>query len=255
MKQLDFLSYVKKNSAPSQLSFLSDENEVVKPTRKTGVQDVEEFFASITPEEIQTEQKVWEDLQADDLDKVFKRWLFAFMSIHTTWESNVKGYLAVKDWTEWFNRPEALKERIVDSRVGLHNNRTKFISAFATKFWSDPSFFKLKKGEKWVDLRDRLTASLLGIGRAKTSFALEMTDTFDAEVFCGDVHLLRFYGYKQEKVSNSLYRECERHWVEWSKMYNLAPAVSRAIYWNRNQGQENSMYWFHVFQEKDLTNA
>lgn len=246
--QIDFLSHLKPQGE-QQLSFLDDTNKI--HVRKTNEDDICEFFASITDDEIINHSLVWQKLACKNSVDEFKRWLFAFMSVHTTYENNMKGYLAIKDWTEWFNKdPRELKSRIEKAGVGLHNNRTRFISDFAQKFWSDPDFFKYKNG-RWSDFRDKLVKAITGLGMAKVSFALEMIDTFNVGVFCGDTHLFQAYGYKQD-IHAAKYREIEHHWVGLSKAYNISPAISRAVYWNRKKGEKDCMYWASVFVENDL---
>jgi hypothetical protein len=82
---------------------------------------------------------------------------------------------------------------------------------------------------------------------AKVSFALEMIYTFEAQVSCMDTHLFQAYGYKQELHSNK-YDEIEKHWIEFSQMYNVSPAISRAIFWNRKKNESNCWYWAKVLQ-------
>ena len=175
--QLDFLPHVAKQEA-QQLSFLDESNRV--HVRKFDKRDVERFFESITEDEIIDTSLVWEKLKCTNDMEVFQRWLFAFCSVHTSYESNMRGYLAIKDFTEWFNRDDVLKQKLIESGVGMYNNRTKFISQFATKFWQNPNLFKFKKDQKWSEFRNGLVKEILGLGMAKVSFALEMIYTFEA---------------------------------------------------------------------------
>ena len=240
--QLDFLSYTEKKPT-EQLSFLDEKNRVhIKKHNKT---DVEKFFASITEDEIIDHSVVWERLKPTNDVDVFQRWLFAFCSVHTSYESNMRGYLAIKDFTEWFNKDEVLFDKLKDSGVGLYNNRTKFISEFATKYWQNPNLFKFKKNQKWSEFRDSLVKDILGLGMAKVSFALEMIYTFDCGVFCCDTHLFQAYGYDQS-LHLPKYRELENHWTEFSAMYNVPSAIARAIYWNRKKGEKDCSYWADV---------
>lgn len=240
--QLDFLSYTEKKPT-EQLSFLDEKNRVhIKKHNKT---DVEKFFASITEDEIIDHSVVWERLKPTNDVDVFQRWLFAFCSVHTSYESNMRGYLAIKNFTEWFNKDEVLFDKLKGSGVGLYNNRTKFISEFATKYWQNPNLFKFKKNQKWSEFRDSLVKDILGLGMAKVSFALEMIYTFDCGVFCCDTHLFQAYGYDQS-LHLPKYRELENHWTEFSAMYNVPSAIARAIYWNRKKGEKDCSYWADV---------
>ena len=240
--QLDFLSYT-ESKPTEQLSFLDEKNRVhIKKHNKT---DVEKFFASITEDEIIDHSVVWERLKPTNDVDIFQRWLFAFCSVHTSYESNMRGYLAIKDFTEWFNKDEVLFDKLKGSGVGLYNNRTKFISEFATKYWQNPNLFKFKKNQKWSEFRDSLVKDILGLGMAKVSFALEMIYTFDCGVFCCDTHLFQAYGLDQQ-LHLPRYRELENHWTEFSAMYNVPSAIARAIYWNRKKGEKDCSYWADV---------
>jgi thermostable 8-oxoguanine DNA glycosylase len=240
--QLDFLSY-SETKPNEQLSFLDEKNRI--HIKKHNKEDVEKFFASITEDEIIDHSVVWERLKPTNDVDVFQRWLFAFCSVHTSYESNMRGYLAIKDFTEWFNKDDVLFDKLKGSGVGLYNNRTKFISEFAQKYWQNPNLFKFKKNQKWAEFRDSLVKDILGLGLAKVSFALEMIYTFDCGVFCCDTHLFQAYGYDQQLHLNK-YRELENHWIEFSSMYNVPSAIARAIYWNRKKGENDCSYWADV---------
>lgn len=43
----------------------------------------------------------WDGLAARTDAQLFRRFLFAFMSVHTTWESNVNGFQAISDFDAW----------------------------------------------------------------------------------------------------------------------------------------------------------
>jgi len=240
--QLDFLSYT-ETKPNEQLSFLDEKNRI--HIKKHNKEDVEKFFASITEDEIIDHSLVWERLKPTNDVDVFQRWLFAFCSVHTSYESNMRGYLAIKNFTEWFNKDDVLFDKLKGSGVGLYNNRTKFISEFAQKYWQNPNLFKFKKNQKWAEFRDSLVKDILGLGLAKVSFALEMIYTFDCGVFCCDTHLFQAYGYDQQLHLNK-YRELENHWIEFSSMYNVPSAIARAIYWNRKKGENDCSYWADV---------
>jgi len=239
MKQVDFFGQ-SFDSEAVQLDMFD------RATRLT-FRKVDDFFCSLKPSEVERHKDYWNDKQPKNLIEQFQRFLFAFMSVHTSWQSNVVGYNAIKDWTQWFNNKDRLFQIIKDSRVGMYNRRTEFIHEFSKTFWKDPNIYVSKSNNiSWQAHRNHLASQIKGLKKAKTSFALEMLEPNKAEVFCADVHLYRMFGLNQSKDAR-LYETIENHWLERSKIFNVPSYVARAIYWNRNQNQEICDYWAHVF--------
>ena len=210
-----------------------------QPTKK----QVELFFHSIKQDEVNDHQEYWSKLIASEPEQRFQRYLFAFLSVHTTWENNVKAFIRIKDFWNWMGNDEELRSRLIECGVGLHNNRVKFISNFSKDYWQNrKSEYTRKNSEKWTEYRDRLESRILGLGIAKTSFALEIQHPFEAHCFCADTHLFKLYGLNQTK-DHKFYKDIENHWLTWSKMFSIPSYIARAIYWNRKQNKNNCDYW------------
>ena len=113
-------------------------------------------------------------------------------------------------------------------------------------------FRSKKRDENWVQLRDRLMKSCKGIGIAKVSFTLELCYPHLAEVACLDTHMIQLYGLPLQKFDGGkgyqIYRECEQDWIERSKAIGASPYITRCLYWDRKQKQDNSRYWSHVLE-------
>jgi thermostable 8-oxoguanine DNA glycosylase len=216
------------------------------------VADVDAFFNSISAEEVQRYRLHWRELTPEDYLETFDRWLFAYCSVHTSWQSNVRGFQAIREWTGWYQNSDELKRRLTDSRIGLQHNRTRFITKFCNDYWRDPSAFYKHPNEQWVTYRNRLVNSILGLGKAKVSFALELIYPCAAEVVCLDTHMFQFYGLDQTKHSNQ-YDALERHWVSSCLARNIPSAVARAIYWDRKQQKPTSQYWTYVFERPSIS--
>lgn len=248
--QLDFLgrSVTNENYGIEQPQFWDNAFNLI-PTRsdRINTKKVDAFFNSISAEEIQTYTEYWNSIAPQNTSEMFQRWLFAFMSVHTSWRSNINGYLMIRNWWEWLNKPEELERRIIESGAGLHKNRTKFITAFAEHFWSNIEFYQRTEGESWVEFRDRLVAKVLGLGMAKVSFSLEMVYPTEANVVCLDTHLFQLFGLDQTKHSKQ-YHKMEQYWIEMCKMWNVSSYIARCIWWDRNQGYKDSRYWSFVLE-------
>jgi hypothetical protein len=244
--QLDFLG----NTTPRTLAQASLFDDVGKATKLRATPDYAKanaYFQSITKAEIEREAKYWASITPINDSEKFQRYLFAFMSVHTSWESNIKGYQAIKDWTAWFNSPDKLKTLLEGSKVGLHNQRTRFVETFSKSFWTGLKKFNKLSSESWTQYRNRLEKDILGLGIAKTSFALEMIHPLECQVTCMDTHLFQLYGLDQSR-DKAQYEAIEAHWIQMCKLWNVPSYIARCIWWDRNQNQADSRYWSYVLE-------
>jgi len=247
MKQLDFLS-LGQAAKSEQFSLFCDElKAAVKPKAAVVYHPAEQFFSSLNPAEVTAYKNYWQSITPTNDVERFQRWVFAFLSVHSTWASNVAGYNALKDWTNWFNQWDVLEQKLSESRVGLNKQRHRFLKQFALDFWKNPKVFNKSPNETWQECRDRLEKRILGLGFAKVSFALEMIAPNESQVACMDVHLYRAYGLDQSRDS-ALGRTIEAHFVQMSKLWNCPPAIARAILWDRKQQKTDSRYWSYVLE-------
>jgi thermostable 8-oxoguanine DNA glycosylase len=183
-------------------------------------------------------------------DEVFRRWLFAYASVHTSWKYNVILYNELKDLT-WLGDHAELLKRIERSRAGLHNNRAKFIHAFSMFFHDHPGWFMRSPWETWFSYRDRLMEHTPGLGIAKTSFALELVHFHETGIVCFDTHQLQLYGLSPKdistgKPSDKMVRDMERHWVDTCRLFGVSPVTARWIHFDQKQRRPDSRYWSHV---------
>ena len=263
--QLDFIGQPTQEKAPQeQYQFWSDDltthghwqlslaaqGKPQIPEKPVDYSMANNLFNSFDSEEVEGYKSYWQSIAPKNDTEEFQRWLFAFMSVHTTWERNVIGYEAIKDWTVWFNDDKKLMEIIKGAAVGLHNNRVRFISEFARKFWADPSAYKYQEGS-WQDFRNKLVKNILGLGIAKVSFALEMIYPNEAKVTCMDTHLFQAFGLDQSKDARR-YIEIENYWLGMCAMWNVPSTIARAILWDRKQDKTDSRYWTYVLEGSDF---
>lgn len=210
---------------------------------------------SVTPAEVERYVRYLGRIKPDSNEELFRRWLFAFASVHTTWKLNCKLYDALKG-LEWLGDKDKLLAAIKATGAGLHNNRSRFIHTFSEFFWAHPDWFWKTRHEDWHQYRDRIQDAALGIGRAKSSFVVEMTYPDEAEVICTDTHVMQLYGRKpnaisQGRVSDREEAQMERHWVSTCKRQGLPPALARWVFWDRKQGYADSRYWSFVFEQEN----
>ncbi len=231
---------------------MSETQEVKKPV-VMNTSKADEFFKNFPKDKVVAYKDYWESIRPNNHDEIFRRYLFAYMSVHTTWKSNVAGYNAIKNFSEWLEDKELLREKIKNSGCGLYNNRTKFIWDFKDKFWADPKSFYLTTKKYHVKKRDQIVNNISGLGTAKVSFALEQSHPNECRVFCGDTHMLELYGMKtltyQSKKGLDLYKKMERHWSVNCGKIGVPAYIARSIFWDAKQNKTDSRYWSYVFED------
>ena len=213
----------------------------------------DEFFKNFPFDKVEEYRSYWDGVRPQNNDDIFRRYLFAYCSVHTTWQGNVKGYNAIKDFNEWIDNKDTLKEKLHKSGVGLHNNRTNYIWDFKDKFWANPKDFFLTTKKYHVKKRDSILNKMMGLGLAKISFALEMIHPNEARVLCGDVHMLRLYDseklkYNKSRSGTTEYKNIERHWSVNCGKIKVPSYIARSIYWDKLQNKDDSRYWSFVLE-------
>jgi len=221
-------------------------------TKSDRFSKVDKFFDSLNPKVVEKETEYWSKLTTDNNADYFNRWVFAIMSVHTTWESNVNGYNeAMKDFS-WTIDQKRLKQMVIDGRVGMFHRREKGLWELVKKFRSNPRQFHKKNNETWQECRNRLVGTIYGLGNAKTTYALSLGFPVDAQLCCLDVHLLRFMGHdlSQGHPSNiKVYQSMEDEWLKRCNKIDASPNVVREIYWNKVQERRNSRYWSYCLEK------
>lgn len=212
------------------------------------------FFETFPRDKVVKYKEYWESVRPQNNDDIFRRYLFSYCSVHTTWQGNIKGYNAIKNFSEWLDDKDVLREKLHKSGVGLHNNRTNYIWDFSTKFWANPKDFYLTTKKYHVKKRDSIVSKISGIGMAKVSFALEMIHPNEARALCLDVHMLRLYDMETLKYNKSrkgidLYKKMERHWVVNCGKLGVPSYIARSIYWDDLQKKDDSRYWSVVLED------
>ena len=250
--QLNFLvgyDTIEENVNSDQIEFWDESLRPIKKTtlRQPNYKKIEEYFASLDYSKVENYSNYWKSIAPKNDSEIFQRWLFAFMSVHTSWKANIAGFVAIKDWWTWLNRWGNLADLLQNSRVGMHNNRVKYISEFCERFWEDPGYYHKSADESWVDYRNRLERLTLGLGLAKTSFALEMCYPDTAKIICMDTHMFQYYGLDQTKDARH-YLSIEQHWIDMCTMWNIPSYIARCLYWDTKQGYPDSRYWSYVLE-------
>lgn len=115
------------------------------------------------------------------------------------------------------------------------------------KFSQDVSKYSAVPSD-WRNRRNELVGDVLGLGKAKVSFSLEMMHPDKCEVVCMDTHMFQAYGLDQTKDEKH-YDNIEAHWIAMCRAYDVPCYIARCLYWDAIQDKQDSRYWSYVFEE------
>lgn len=216
----------------------------------------ETAIQTIDRQEVETYNNYWVGIKPENDDEYYWRWIFSFLSVHTTWQKNVDSYLSLRETKDvWQKDKQELMNQIKAGGVGLNIRRTDGIWAFTDSFYKNPELWKKRGNESWINCRNRLANKCNGLGLAKTAFALEMCYPDECGSVCLDTHMLQLYGYTPKEQANGrkpkAYLQMEKNWAKVCKVNQIAPFMARSIFWDKNQQRTDSRYWTYIFEKKN----
>jgi len=211
-----------------------------------------QFLDTLPADRVRRYEQYFQTIKPVEPVDIFRRALFAFASVHTTWRSNCALYKSLHD-LKWMDDARLLMLRLTDSGAGLHVNRAKFLMEFSARFWAHPEWYKKQSYEDWFEYRNRIDKNTKGLGLAKAAFFSELVYFEASEVSCMDVHLLKLFGipavtYSKSGANASYLRWCEQQWAGLCKERNLSPVTARWCYWDQKQKKPDSRYWSYVLE-------
>lgn len=201
---------------------------------------VQKFFDELHPDTAKLYGNYWDSITPQENTAYFRRWLFAYLSVHTTWKSNVLGYLELRNCHCWLGKAD-LEQALQKSRTGRYRTLPKFLLNFHNLFWEDPERFKPGSSRPYV------RKQLDGLGLAKTAFALEMLQPRQEQVVCMDTHMLRLFGLNTDSKERNIMK-AEEAWIEMSLDKGIPPFITRNIFWDKKQNKPSCRFWSFVFE-------
>ena len=84
------------------------DNLETKPEKKTTYcrNEADEFFKTFPRNKVQAYKEYWESVRPQNHGDIFRRYLFAYCSVHTSWQGNCRGYEAIKQYEEWIDNKD-----------------------------------------------------------------------------------------------------------------------------------------------------
>jgi hypothetical protein len=230
--------------------------------------DVVRRVAQISQNQVDDYLGYWDPITPRTAIARQNRWIFAFLSIRSHWRTSVRAYNAVM--AEQWSTYSGLYDTLVSAKSGLWTVKAEGI-------WNLMQLIRAGDGHRvmahpaevgrdnkpWTAWRDLLltltfnggeeTRKLRSAQHKTISFAHEMCWPRQCRVVAVDTHVAKWYGIKVSKgktLSSKNYLAIEQHFLRLCAEHGYPPAIVRHILWDQDQGEENTRYWAHVFENE-----
>jgi len=205
---------------------------------------IRDLYYNLKQSDIDNYTRYWEEIRPNgDRKREFRFWMFSVFAANMGWEDNVKCMETVGNHEDWIDNRAELERRLYNARTGLWRSKARDIQALAQKFWHNYDSFVRQAHEDCRAYRDRIAATVPGLGLAKASFVIGMLN-WKCFVVCLDRLVLRgIHVLNTRQVTDKQYRNMENQWITLASDYDVKPFIAREIWWNKLQGFKSTRYW------------
>ncbi len=177
------------------------------------------------------------------------RIVFSILSVHSPLDATFEAYTALRLWRARFKRTPSqqtlrsllLHARGVDGIVQYTYQKSSYIRAFDFNWNEDKSRF-LRNGDTDDAWRIRIQANVKGLGLAKASFAVALSNPSTSDVCCVDTHIWQLFTGTVPKstIARKAYLAIESRIRELGKEYGLSTFACSWALWDAKRGVSNS---------------
>jgi hypothetical protein len=205
---------------------------------------IRDLYYNVKQSDINNFTRYWEEIRPNgDRKREFRFWMFSVFAANMGWEDNVKCMEAVGNYEDWIDNRAELERRLYNARTGMWQNKARDIHAMAQRYWHNYNSFVQQAHENCRSYRDRIAATIPGLGLAKSAFAIGMLN-WKCLVVCLDRMVLKgIHALGTRQVTNQQYRNMENQWITLASDYDVKPFIVREIWWTKLQGFKSTRYW------------
>ena len=189
------------------------------------------------------------DVDVGESDRAtYWRIQFAILSVHSPIDATFEAYKAIRLFRARFGRLPServlanllLRSRGIDGVVQYAYTKGKYLREFDKAFTHNPSAFT-RNGSSDIEWRNRIQASVKGLGIAKASFAVALSAPSTSDVCCIDTHIYAlFYGHPPRKsVGKRVYLALEEKVRAYAKEFKLSVFACQWALWDAKRGISN----------------
>lgn len=176
------------------------------------------------------------------------RIVFAILSVHSPLDATFEAYRALRVWRARFGRIPSQRKlanllataRGTDGVIQYQNQKAIYIREFDAKWTAARETFT-RNGDSDEVWRARIQANVKGLGLAKASFAVCLSNPATSDVCCIDTHMWRLFTGKPAtgSIPKRIYLELESKVRELGKEFGLSTFATQWCLWDAMRGQSN----------------
>lgn len=180
---------------------------------------------------------------------VYWRIVFSLLSVQSPLDATFSAYKTLRLWRARFGRVPSqgkLRSLILNARgsdgvVQYTHQKALYIREFDANWREDPARF-LRCGDTDADWRARIQANVKGLGLAKASFAVALSNPATSDVCCIDTHLHAvFTGHPaRSTIPRRVYLELESRVRALALEFGLSTFAAQWALFDAHRGTANN---------------
>lgn len=175
---------------------------------------------------------------------------FAILSVHSPIEATFEAYKSLRLWRARYARMPsvAVCNRLLRNSHGVDGSVTQYCyqkSLYLREFdlaWTSDRTRFTRNGESELAWRDRLQRNVKGLGLAKASFAVCLSNPATSDVCCVDTHMYQLFAgnVPANAIPRKAYLAIEEKIRAYGKEFGIGTFVAQWALWDAKRGHANA---------------
>lgn len=179
---------------------------------------------------------------------VYWRIVFSILSVHSPIDATFEAYRSIRAWRARYSRVPSQDtlvkllrhSRGVDGVVLYPNNKAEYLRAFSLAWERDKSTFT-RNGATDAEWRARIQRNVKGLGLAKASFAVALSNPSTSDICCIDTHIYALFTGITPKsaIGKRAYLAIEQRIRDLASEFDLSVFACQWALWDARRGEAN----------------
>lgn len=171
-------------------------------------------------------------------EEIYRRLAFSILSVQAPFARGCAAFASVCK-LNWRDRQKPKLIRLAIGELIYKDVKTRGLVELAKVCdVFDPVIYLRHPNQSWHEYRKQLADKVLGLGKAKGSFAACLLYPLEADLACLDTWMLKRFGAEElnGKIPWEVYLAIEAKVREWARRYDVPTFIAQWMIWDHERG-------------------